>query len=182
MSVCYESGEFINIYQNLNGKLNFSLDKEVVRHFAGLGGISPTSGVLCLRHQHARLQALQFCLSWCGLCALSGWLDVAEVHGVSSTSPAAGCGAGAAHNTQGEAVLSILHRVLAAVLLLAVLAEKSTPPIAWEHGGIGLSPGGGQVEAPFGDTSLRMPQGSRSPAAGLTRQPVPVPVPLWGAL
>lgn len=53
----YESGKSINIYQNLNEKWNFSLDKEVLRHFAGFGGkISKERSFIFRRHLHARLQ------------------------------------------------------------------------------------------------------------------------------
>lgn len=116
---------------------------------------------------------------------LSGWLDVC---GVSSTTPAA-------PSQQQDAVLELpttcrvrLCSVSCTVFSLWCFSgssgskkkKKTTPPIAWEHRGMGLSPGGGQVEALLGDSSLRMPQGSCSPAAGLTEQPVPVSV--WGAL
>lgn len=126
-------------------------------------------------------------LVW-ALCALGLARCTRRVqHHASSPEPAAGCGAGAAHNMQGEVVLSVLHHVLTVVLFWQFWLKKKkkhTPPIVWEHRGVGLSPGGGQVEALLGDSSLCMPQGSCSPAAGLTGQPVPVPVPVpvWGAL
>lgn len=53
----YESGKSINIYQNLNEKWNFSLDKEVLRHFAGFRRkISKERSFIFRRHLHARLQ------------------------------------------------------------------------------------------------------------------------------